>query len=75
MRGQQTKKRPASLDHLVGGGQQCFRDGEAERLGGRLVDHQFVFGRCLHREVGRVLAPEDAIDVAGGRGTTGGPRR
>jgi hypothetical protein len=27
------------LDHLVSGGQQRFRDGEAERLGGLLVDH------------------------------------
>ena len=28
--------------------------------------HQFVLGRRLHRQVGRLLALEDAIDVAGG---------
>jgi len=31
------------LDHLVRGGQQRFRDGEAEGLGGLEVDHQFEF--------------------------------
>ena len=40
---------------------------EAERLGGLEVDHQLVLGRRLHRQVGRLLALEDAIDVAGAR--------
>jgi hypothetical protein len=40
------------------------RDHEAERLGGLEVDDQFVFRRCLHRQVGRFLALEDTIDVA-----------
>ena len=39
---------------------------EAERLGGLEIDDQFVLGRRLHRQVGRLLALEDAIDVAGG---------
>ena len=30
----------------------------------RLID-QLVFGRCLHRQVGRLLALEDAVDIAG----------
>ena len=38
---------------------------EAERLGGLEIDHQLVLGRRLHRQVGRLLALEDAIDVAG----------
>ena len=38
---------------------------EAERLGGLEVDHQLVLGRRLHRQVGGLLALEDAIDVAG----------
>ena len=41
------------------------RDHEAERLGGLEVDHHFVFNRCLHRQVGRLLALEDAIDITG----------
>ena len=38
---------------------------EAERLGGLEVDHQLVLGRRLHRQVGRLLALEDAVDIAG----------
>ena len=37
---------------------------EAERLGGLEVDHQLVLGRRLHRQVGWLLALEDAIDIA-----------
>src|SRR5262249_20092194 len=39
---------------------------QAERPGGLEVDGQLILGRCLHRKVGRFLAVEDAIDVAGG---------
>ena len=37
---------------------------DAERLGGLEVDHQFVLGRRLHRQVGRLLALENAVDIA-----------
>src|SRR5262249_15158467 len=35
-----------------------------ERFGCLQVDHELVFGRRLYRKVGRLLALEDAIDVA-----------
>lgn len=36
--------------------------GQAQGLGrGPEIDHQFVFGRRLHRTVARLLAAEDAI--------------
>jgi hypothetical protein len=37
------------LDHLVGGGQQRFRDGKAERLGGLLIDGELKLGRLHDR--------------------------
>jgi len=38
----------------------------AERFRGLEVDDQLVLGRRLHRQVGGLLALEDAIDIAGG---------
>jgi len=54
------------LDDLVGGGEQRWRDVEAERLRRLEVDDKLVFGRRLHRQIGGLFAFEDAIDIAGG---------
>src|SRR5215470_10942723 len=56
-----------SLDHFVGAGEYRGRNFKSERLGGFEVDHQFVLGRGLHRQVGRLFALENAIDVAAER--------
>src|SRR5277367_1378473 len=53
------------LDHLVGGRQQRFRDGKAERLGGIEVDDQFDFYELLDRQIGWFLALENASDING----------
>ena len=53
------------FDHLVGAREHGRRNSEAKRFGGLEVDDELVLGRCLHRKFGRLLALEDAIDVAG----------
>ena len=42
-----------------------MRHREPQRLRCFEVDGKFIFGRALHRQVGRLLPFEDAIDIAG----------
>src|SRR6516225_9273094 len=51
--------------HMVGAGEKSLRHFKAERFGCLKVDCQFVLGWRLNWKVGRLLALEDAIDIAG----------
>jgi hypothetical protein len=52
------------MEACVGAREQRRRNVETERFGCLQVDYEFVFGRRLHRQVGRLLALEDAVDVS-----------
>ena len=52
------------FDHLVGGREQRLWYSHTERLRGLEIDNQFEFGRRLYGQFRRLLALEDAIDVA-----------
>jgi hypothetical protein len=54
------------FDRLVRAQQDRCRHIEAKRLGGRHIEHGLVFHRQLHRQIGRLLALKDAVDVGGG---------
>jgi hypothetical protein len=56
----------ASLfDNLIGDREHPWRHLDAERSRRLKVDDELEFGRLQHRQVGGLLALEDAVDVAG----------
>src|SRR5262249_1521567 len=55
------------FDHLVGLREKRWRNSNAEGLGRLEVDYQLELRRCLYWKVGRLLALEDAINVASGK--------
>ena len=54
------QQNPCLFDHLVSQCQQLVGNFEAKRFRGLEVDYQFILGRVLHRQLGRLLAFEDA---------------
>jgi len=51
------------FDDLVGAGENRWRHGEAELLGGLEVDHQLEGRRLLDRQIGGLLALENPSGV------------
>src|SRR3974390_2454366 len=48
---EQSQQTSSLFDHLVGGGEQRWRHGQAERLGGLEVDHQLETRRLFDWEI------------------------
>jgi hypothetical protein len=59
------RTRADSFDDPIGAGEQCWRDGEAERLCCFQVDHQLEYSRTFDRKVGRLGTFQDAVRVVG----------
>src|SRR6202162_5134272 len=56
-------EKSSSFDHLVGTQQNRRRHRKAERLGGLGVQNHLESGRKLNRQVGRLCATKNAIDI------------
>ena len=54
------------LDHLISAQQNRRGYGKTERRRGPAVHDHLKFCRKLHREIARLLAAQDAIDIGGG---------
>src|SRR5215471_7495502 len=61
----QCSKKSSLFDHLVGAGEQRRWHGEAERLGGREIDHQLEFRGLLNRKIAGLRALENLVHVLG----------
>ena len=59
-------KKHQLFDHLVSARKQGVWYVEADRLGCLQVDHQLELGRVLDRQLSRLLALQNAIDVPPG---------
>src|SRR5580704_16745378 len=53
---EQSQQSSSLFDHLVGGGDQRWRHGQAEHLGGLEVDHQLEARRLFYWEIARIGA-------------------
>src|SRR5215210_5955805 len=61
----QIRKSSVLFDHFVGAVEQRQWDGEAERLRGFEIDHQFELGRQLHGKIARLCSFQNLVDVSG----------
>jgi hypothetical protein len=51
------------FDHLVSADEKGLRNGQAQRFRSFQIDRELKLRRLLDRKVGRILAPENALDI------------
>ena len=54
------------FDYFVGAGEQRWRHGNPQYLGGLKIDRQVILGRRLHGQITRLLTLQNAINVSRG---------
>src|SRR6266566_6460132 len=64
--GSQTRESRTSFNYLVRKSEESGWHGEAEFFGGLQIDNQLKSGGLLDRQLGRVRALQDAIEIARG---------
>jgi hypothetical protein len=62
---QKTRAVERLFDHLVGAGEKCRGNIEAESLRRLEVHHHLEVDRLLNRQVGGLFSAQDAINVGG----------
>src|SRR2546421_12523691 len=58
--------RAGSLDHLVGAQEEISTDRQSERSRCFEIDDKLEFGGLLNRQVGRLRAFQNLVDISGG---------
>jgi hypothetical protein len=54
------------FDHLIGAGEQCWRQIEAKGLCGPRIDDQIKLGWLLDWKIGRLRPAQNLVDIVGG---------
>src|SRR5690242_3311704 len=62
----------ASLDQLIGAGEQRWRHRKAKYLGSLEIDDEVVLGWGLNRQIACLFTFEDAVHIAGGAAVLAG---
>jgi hypothetical protein len=61
----EAQQNPWLFDHLVGAGEEQFRNCQFERLGSREIDNEVELGRLLHRDIAGFRPTQNLVNIVG----------